>query len=60
MSLKGHRLGQLKKQPKRVRRTDRRHCAEGSGSMDMHSREQYLEALREEYRGASKKQRSDF
>src|SRR5512141_128152 len=25
--------------------------------MDMHSREQYLEALREEYRGASRKQK---
>src|SRR6202022_1093644 len=31
--------------------------AEGSGKMDMHSREQYLESLREEYRRADKKQK---
>lgn len=32
--------------------------AERSGRMDMHSREQYLETLREEYRRASKKQKT--
>lgn len=35
----------------------RRRSAERSGKMDMHSREQYLESLREEYRRAGKKQK---
>jgi hypothetical protein len=36
----------------------RRQEAERSGKMDMHSREQYLESLQEEYRGGNKKQKT--